>query len=55
MVHTMTDETYAVNCTMLPTDKYTDTDRKMESEDEKNKRFDIMFPIWKKILCSALW
>lgn len=45
MVHTMTDETYAVNCTMLPTDKYTDTDRKMESEDEKNKRFDIMFLI----------
>lgn len=45
MVHTMTDETYAVNCTMLPPGTYSDinSDSAPKSEYEEQKRFDIMF------------
>lgn len=35
MVHTMTDETYAVNCSILP--------KRKETDKERIKRFDIMF------------
>lgn len=35
MVYTMTDETYAVNCSLLPA-------QGEESEQEKHRRFDIM-------------
>lgn len=45
MVHTMTDETYAVNCAMLPPRPLAKTDGggRAESEEEKKRRFDIMF------------
>lgn len=43
MVYTMTDETYAVNCAMLLSDRYSPTEAQAETENEKKKRFDIMF------------
>lgn len=52
MVHTMTDETYAVNCAMLPSDRYLDKDGQPESEQEKNRRFDIMFLVALFSRCS---
>lgn len=55
MVHTMTDETYAVNCTMLPSvvDADSNTDGQKEAEDEKRKRFDTMF--WVALFSRFSW
>lgn len=39
MIHTMTDETYALNCSML----FVDNNSLAETETEKKKRHDIMF------------
>lgn len=41
MVHTMTDETYAVNCAMLSSEVIRERDT--EAADDRKKRFDIMF------------
>jgi len=41
MVHTMTDETYAVNCSMLSSEVI--RDRNAEKENDRKRRFDIMF------------
>ena len=41
MVHTMTDETYAVNCSMLSSEVI--RDRNAEKANDRKRRFDIMF------------
>lgn len=41
MVHTMTDETYAVNCAMLSSEVI--RDRNAEKANDRKRRFDIMF------------
>lgn len=46
MVYTMTDETYAVNCSLLPA-------QGEESEQEKHRRFDIM--AWVALLSRISW
>lgn len=52
MVHTMTDETYAVNCALLPAGRY-DSSRAEETEEEKRKRFDVMFLV--ALLARLSW
>ena len=46
MVYTMTDETYAVNCSLLPA-------QGEESEQEKHRRFDIM--AWVALFSRISW